>query len=230
MLLRHWFRPIVRAAADLDFVATFPFSVEEAGRRFLPVLTQQTDFDRIFFDSERTRLEGIWLETGSPGVRVFATGAADEAEVDFNVDITFGPIPRPAPVFGSIQTASGIAAQLWMCRPEAIVGQKIQALSHLGMSSWRPKDLNDLRLLLTRVPMNSSDLRDAITAYLADLGDSGNDARAIFGTSSWWSMKLSSARWLDYVRSSPGQDVPRDLLGVVTEIRSVLFPILEGLS
>ncbi len=59
-----------------------------------------------------------------------------------------------------------------MCRPESIVGQKVQALWHLGMLGWRPKDLNDLRLLLARVAMDDAELRRAITAYLADMGGS----------------------------------------------------------
>ena len=100
---------------------------------------------------------------------------------------------------------------MWMCRPEAVVGQKMQALWHLGMLGWRPKDLNDLRLLLARVPMDAAELREAIAASFADMGGTGDDARALFGPSSWWGMKLSSARWLDFVKSSRGRDVPRDL-------------------
>jgi uncharacterized protein (TIGR02996 family) len=204
MLMRHWFRPLPRPAEDLDLVATFPFDVEEAARRFLPVLADDAVADGVAFDVERTRFEGIWLSTGSPGVRVFASGTVGEAEADFNVDITFGPPPRPAPVFGEIPTASGEPARVWVCRPEAVVGHKVQALWHRGMLGWRPKDLIDLRLLLACVPMDAAELRGAIAAYLADVGGTGDDARAIFGQEAWWSMKLSSARWLDFVKSSRG--------------------------
>ncbi len=227
--MRHWFRPILRPAGDLDLVATFPFAIEEAARRFLPVFADGAVADGVTFDAERVRVEAIFLETGSPGVRAFASGAAGEAEADFHVDITFGPPPRPAPVFGEIPMASGAVARMWVCRPETVVGQKMQALRHLGMLGWRQKDLNDLRLLLTRVPMDNADLRDAIAAYLADLGGAGADARAVFGPSSWWGMKRSSARWLDFVKSSRGQGVPRDLSDVIAEIAGRLAPILEGL-
>jgi hypothetical protein len=229
MLLRYWFRPIPRPAEDLDLVATFPFAVEEAARRILPVLADGAVADGVSFDPERIRVEAIMLETGSPGVRAFASGVVGGAEADFHVDLTFGPLPRPAPVFGAIPTASGAVARVWMCRPEAIVGQKVQALRHLGMLSWRPKDLNDLRLLLARVPVDDAGLRQAIAAYMADLGATGGDARAIFGPSSWWGMKRSSARWLDFVKSSPGQDVPRDLGDVIVEVAGRLAPVLEGL-
>jgi hypothetical protein len=228
MLLRHWFRPVPRPAEDLDLVATFPFDVEAAAARFLPVFADGCS-DGVAFDAERVRVESIFLDTGSPGVRVFASGTVGTAEADFHVDITFGPPPRPAPVFGSLPTACAEAARVWMCRPEAVAGQKVQALWHLGMLSWRPKDLNDLRLLLARVPMQVEDLRASITAYLADLGGS-ESARSVFGPESWWGMKLSSARWLDFAKSAGGQGVPRDLSAVVAEVAGRLAPILEGLS
>jgi hypothetical protein len=228
MLLRHWFRPVPRPAEDLDLVATFPFDAGEAARRFLPVLADGAD-DGAAFDTERVRTAGIWLDTGSPGVRVFAAGEAGGTEVDFHVDITFGPPPRPAPVLDAIPTAGGGVARVWVCRPEAVVGQKVQALQHLGMLGWRPKDLNDLRLLLARVPVDAADLRGAVAAYLADLGRTGDDARALFGPGSWWGMKRSAARWLDFVTESRGRDVPRDLPGVVAGIAARLTPALEGL-
>jgi hypothetical protein len=193
------------------------------------VLADGAVADGVGFDTERTRFEVIFLDTGSPGVRAFASGTVGGAEADFHVDITFGPPPRPAPAVVTISAACGEAARLWACRPEAIAGQKVQALWHLKTLCWRPKDLNDLRLLLARVPMQPAELRGAIAAYLADLGGTLDDARALFGPESWWGMKLSSARWLDFVKSSRGQDVPRDLAAVVAEVAGRLAPVLEGL-
>ncbi len=228
MLLRHWFRPTPRPAGDLDLVATLPFEIAEASRRFLPVFAVAAD-DGVTFDPDGLHVEGIWLDTGNPGVRVFAAGEVEGVEEDFHVDITFGPFPRPAPVFGAIPTACGETARVWVCRPEAVVGQKVQALRHLGLLSWRAKDLDDLRLLLDRVPMDAALLRESIAAYLADLGATADDARALFGPASWWGMKLSSARWWDYVKASPGRAVPRDLAGVVAGVADRLAPILEEL-
>src|SRR5262249_7979574 len=150
-----------------------------------------------------------------------------EDEVEFQVDITGGPPPRPGPVFGELPTACGQPARVWMCRPESVVGQKVQALWHLGRMGWRPKDLDDLRLLLERMPMDPACLREAIAATLADMGAGGDDARALFGASSWWGMKLSAARWLDFVKSSRGHAAPRGLAAVVAEVACRLAPVLE---
>ncbi len=76
--------------------------------------------------------------------------------------------------------------------------------------------------------MDADDLRDAVAAYLADLGRPPADALALFGPDSWWGLKFSSARWLDFVGELKGQAVPSDLAGVAAAIADKLNPILEG--
>jgi hypothetical protein len=228
LLMRHWFRPVRRPAGDLDLVSTSPFGVEDAKRLFPPLFAEAAR-DGVSFDADRFRADAICLHTGIPGVRVFASGTAGGDEADFHVDVTVSPPSRPAPVLGELPTACGEPARVWMCRPESIVGQKMQALCHLGMLCWRPKDLDDLRLLLDRVPIDEGAAREAVAEAFAVLGRTGADARAVLGPGSWWSMKRSSARWLDFVRSSRRRDVPRDLAAVVAFVAGRLNPILESL-
>lgn len=225
MLLRHWFAPLLRAVEDVDLVATFPFDVSGAADKFLPVLADGTISDGVTFDPDRTRHEGIWLESCIPGVRVFATAEYEDTEVDFHTDITFGPFPRPAPVPIDLPTLHGSPARVWACRPEAVAGHKVQALWHRGSLGWRPKDLEDLRLLLARVPMDPVHLRTALFAYVADVGGTPDDVRTMFGPESWWDLKMVSARWLDFTE---GRNVPRELAQVVGEVNARLTPILEG--
>lgn len=229
LLMRHWFRPVPRVADDIDLIATFPFDVKETERRLQPILEAAAD-DGVTFDAERTRVSGIRLETDVPGVRVFATGTAGGEEIDFNVDVTFGPPPRPPAVLTDLPTASGLVARVWACRPEAVVGQKVQALCYRGALAWRPKDLDDLRLLLARVPLNATDLRAVIPAYVADIGLTTTDARVQFGPESWWELKMSAARWQDFVRETRVRSVPSNLVAVVADVAARLAPIWEDAS
>jgi hypothetical protein len=226
MLLRHWFRPTPRPTFDLDLVAPSPLTVE-AARRYLPLFAEDVG-DGVAFDPDWLHVEGIWQPTVNPGVRVHAHGFVGDGEADIQIDITGGPPPRPAAVFGELPTACGRPARVWMCRPEAVAGQKLQALWHLGMHLWRPKDLDDLRLMLDRVPMAPGSIREAIAALFADLGGTGDDARGLFADSSWWGMKYASARWLDYV-ASRGGGAPVSLVAVVAAVSGRLAPVLEGL-
>lgn len=229
MLMRLWFRPYLRLAADLDLVSTFPFSVEETARRFVPLLADRGVDDGVTFDTERFRVEGIWLNTNFPGVRLFVCGEIEGVEDDVSVDVTFGEPLVPPPRLGDYPMRGGaLTARLWMCRPETIVGRKLHALMHMGTQHWRPKDLNDLRLLLGHVPMNRADLPEAIAASFTSRGNTTADARAIFNRE-WWSLKMSAARWRDFVKQSRGQEVPENLARVVAEVAARLAPILERL-
>src|SRR6516162_794028 len=97
MLMRLWFRPLGRPAADLDLVSTFPFGVEETAQRFAALLADRGVDDGVTFDTERFRIEGIWLNTDFPGVRMFASGEVEGVEDELSVDVTFGEplVPRP---------------------------------------------------------------------------------------------------------------------------------------
>jgi hypothetical protein len=230
MLMRHWFRPLARPAADLDLVSTGKFDVVETARRFAPLLADRGVDDGVRFDTERFRADGIWLNTDFPGVRIFAAGEVDGVEDAFSVDVTFGEPLVPAPEPGNYPApSSGLTARLWMCRPETITGRKLHALRHMGMLHWRPKDLNDLRLLLGRVPMSRADLPAAIVASFTSRGDTTAAARALFNGNAWWTMKTSAARWHDFVRQSRGQEVPGSLAQVVSEVAGHLRSILESL-
>src|SRR5262249_55422862 len=132
------------------------------------------------------------------------------------------------PRFLDYPTARG-TARLWMCRPETITGRKLHALRHLGQRHWRPKDLNDLRILLAQVPMDEAELPGAIAASFSRRGDTPDQARAVFGPRSWWGLRSSSARWRDFVSASGDRGVPGELSAVVAEVSERLAPILEKL-
>jgi hypothetical protein len=230
MLMRHWFRPLARSANDLDLVATFAFDVEETARRFVPLLADRGVDDGVVFDADRYRVDGIWLNTDFPGVRMFGCGEVDGVEDEFSVDITFGEPLIPEPVLANYPMQhSALNASLRMCRPETIVGRKLHALMHMGVLHWRAKDLNDIRLLLGRVPMDAAELPAAIAASFTSRGNAAADARAVFAHEAWWIMKRSAARWHDFVEASRGMEVPDSLADVVAEVAGRLEPILENL-
>jgi hypothetical protein len=227
MLMRHWFRPWDRPAADLDLVSTGDFSVDETAQRFRPLLADRSVDDGVIFDARRFRVEGIWLNTKFPGVRLYATGEVDGVADECSVDVTFGEPLVPQPELREYPLECGESVRLWMCRPETITGRKLHALMHMGMLHWRPKDLNDLRLLLTLVPMNFAELPMAIGASFTSRGNTLAEARSIFSAASWWTLKMSAARWRDFVEESVAGSVPENLAGVVADVAARLQPILE---
>lgn len=229
MLLRFWFRPLVRPASDLDLVCTSKFDLETAARRLVPLLSNRSVGDGVVLDAKRFRVQGIWLDTPFPGVRLCASATVAGVPDQFTVDVTFGEPLIPRPTWGEYPLPGRQPATIRMCRPETIVGRKLHALWHMGIRHWRPKDLNDVRLLLERMPMSADDLSQSIAASFTSRGDSATEARTIFGSDSWWHWKTSSARWHDFVTKS-GTAAPVGLESVVAEVERRLVPVLELLS
>jgi hypothetical protein len=227
LLLRAWFRPLPRGVEDVDVVALAPEDLPAIADYSQAVLGTSCA-DGVQYDLERIRAEQIWLETGNPGVRVFATGQYERTEVDFHIDVTIGPVPRPPPVLTALPTLCGTPAVVWGCRPEAVAGHKMQALWHRGHSGWRPKDLYDLYLLLDRVPFDPTDLRLALIAYLADAGATPADGQALFAVDSWWHRKMSAGRWRDFARNQPTPQVPLRLSAVVQTLAQRLDAVWDA--
>lgn len=229
MLLRLWFRPLLRSVGDLDLVARYPFDVEETGRRFLSLLEDRSVDDGVVFHEDRARAEGIWLNSNFPAVRIYASGEVEGIEGDLAVDVTFGEPLLPEPYVGDYpMQGCELTARLWMCRPETILGRKLHALIHMGRRHWRPKDLNDIRLLLRLVPLDNAAIPEAIVTSFTSREDPPELARSVFRLD-WWTRKMSAARWEDFARRSRSLEVPGDLTQVVEEIGSHLNPILEQL-
>lgn len=166
-------------------------------------------------------------------MRLFACGSVDGSEDDFTIDVTFGEPLVPPPELHEYPLECGHSAALWMCRPETIVGRKLHALTQMGPLHWRPKDLNDLRLLLGQVPLDFTALASAIACSFTSRGNQPAEARALFGNSSWWTMKMSTARWRDFVEESAEiaeeRIVPENLAAVVAEVAALLQPVWEQL-
>ncbi len=224
MLLRSWFRPGERRASDIDLVCNDPFDLSTITNLLLPILNGSGG--DVVLDSERFRFQPIWPHTNFPGVRMMLRGTVAGARYATHIDVTFGESLIPQPVESNITLGDGRAVRMHACRPEAILARKLHVLAHLGMHSWRPKDLNDIHLILQHRRVVDDDLLDAVLYSYSSRGDRAATAADLFSPGSWWSTRVASARWHDYVSR---QHAPRDLDSVVADVRGRLQPVLARL-
>ncbi|MFO0845427.1 MAG: hypothetical protein U0797_24090 [Gemmataceae bacterium] len=226
VLLRHWLRPDRRVALDLDLVAS-PLTVADA-RRYLPLFAVTEIDDGV--TCRRLAPCRRHLAAHRPPRRAHLRPRRLRRRRGRGQDRHHRRPTAARPRCSASLPDGARPARLSGCRPEAVAGQKLQPLWHLGMHLWRPKDLDDLRLLLGRVPMGPALGGEAVTARPCSPTSAapGADARSLFAASSWWGMKYTSARWLDYV-AARGRSSPRSLQAVVAEVAERLAPLLEGL-
>jgi hypothetical protein len=223
MRVRQCFPSLDRPALDLDLACSLPFELEPMRTILQAVLVEPVQ-DGVRFDPERFRLTPIWEETQAPGLRLRALGRVDGEPAELRVDVTFGLVLHPEAERSRFVAERG-AAELWMCRPESIIGRKLAVTAGLGPQYWRPKDLSDLRML-GRLSLQPRVLGEALEASLEGCTESWQDVQEAL-RSSWWGEPRAAARWQRFLRDSGGA-APLELASVIAEVRSYLSPILES--
>ncbi|MEM1069664.1 MAG: nucleotidyl transferase AbiEii/AbiGii toxin family protein [Planctomycetota bacterium] len=229
MLMRLWFRPYDRPASDIDLVSTSVFDIAAAEKQLTEALFTDAFDDGLAFNHHRYRVQGIWLNTEFPGVRMIAFGMTNGVEHPMSIDVTYGESLVPAPRIDEYPLANGRNVRFKMCRPEAILARKLHALYAMGMRHWRPKDLNDVRLLLISKPVSLEDMLDGLVYSFRSRGDHEKGIDQLFAPDSWWTTKAASARWRDFVARSNGT-VPRELSDAIHIVSKRLSPVLERLA
>lgn len=227
MLVRQWFPDADRPALDVDLLCRLPFDLDDVRARITRALGA-TVGDGVRFVPNKVRFRPIWVDTPAPGLRVFALAHVDGHPVDLRADVTFGLDPWPEPVRGRFVSERG-EATLWMCRPESLIGRKLQVTANLGARHWRPKDVADLSWMLARFDLDHRVLGEAIEASLVGCAETLDDVRAAFAPGAWLDAPLAESRWHQQLGEAGRFDagaLPDDLSAVVSQVRARLAPML----
>lgn len=225
MLVRQWFPDARRPALDLDLVCRLPFREGDLRERVMAVLAERGVADGVAFRPDRVRFRTLWAGTPAPGLRLTALGTVDGEAAELRVDVTCGLDPQPGPERGLFRAERGSVA-VWTSRPEAIAARKLQVIAGLGRERWRPKDLNDVRMLLGRFSLAPRALGESLEAALEGCDGSIAELREAFGRAAWWRGPLAAGRWLRFLHEADGIDAPEDLAAAVAEVRARLAPVL----
>lgn len=208
-LTRAWIDPLPRPTQDLDYVGDFAFDIADTAARFRRALERPLD-DDIVIDHDFA-VRGIWLDTAFPGVHLDLAIGIGRADQRLGVDIGFGdPLVPPAIVWNGARAV----------RPETQLAWKLHGLVEMA-DQWRPKDLADAWLIVTRVDLDEALLPAAITAAFESRGFAVAQAIGMLDDDRW-ATKSARVRWA----SQRGLV----LADVITELREMLEPALTALE
>lgn len=176
-----------RPAMDVDYVVPGPFDPEALERLARAITERPDDGTTIVVE----RCEIIFGETPFPGLRVFATGESAEGSASFQVDFAHGdPLPA-APREVAIAGVGGVQA----CTAEALFGWKLHGLVEFGRGTWRAKDLFDLWLLRTRVPLDREALLAAVRLAFSSRSAELSALSDFRSRESWGESRSGRRRW-----------------------------------
>lgn len=225
MFVRHVRPDLPRRAHDVDLVCRLPYEPYVIRQVLSEVLDDRDVDDGVGFDAVNIELVGVWRGPSTPALTLRATGAVGPQLGHLSVDLLFGlplwPEPEPIP-----WETSSPGDRIWMCRPETVIGRKVQVVTELGRQGWRPKDLADLDHLLA-LDLDPHVLRDAIEAAFETGRGTLGHAREAFGSTAWWGGALALRRW-QHLAPRAGYAPSRDPLAIAHAVRSRLAPILGG--
>ncbi|MUH01138.1 nucleotidyl transferase AbiEii/AbiGii toxin family protein [Scytonema sp. UIC 10036] len=230
MLTRLWVPPGYRIAVDVDFVGLYPFGIESTEQRFRELLATDGFTDGVVFHLESLESQGIWMEDPFPGVRLRLDASVLDYRQRLQIDVGFNDPLVPEQQW--IQYPTLVPAEpvkLQAARPELMAGWKLHGLIELGAKRWRGKDLYDLMLLATLVPLDKALLPEAIRVAFSSHNANLEEVQIILTNPHWWNTGKNRRNWRYYCRQVPTQIMPEDFLNVVTTVISYWGPIINNL-
>lgn len=204
--------PGARPAMDVDYVVPGAFDPAACERLARAIVACPDAGTRMFVD----RCEVIFGETEFPGLRAFVEGESALGAAAFQVDLGFGdPLPQPARAV-LIPGAGEVLA----CTAETLFGWKVHGLVEYGRGKWRAKDLFDLWLLCTRVPLDEGALRAAVHLAFESRRLDLSALDDLRTRPTWGESRSGRKKWKSFVNrhpDAPGFTEARELVKVTIE-------------
>ncbi|WP_242051557.1 nucleotidyl transferase AbiEii/AbiGii toxin family protein [Nostoc sp. FACHB-280] len=230
MLTRLWVPPGHRIAVDVDFLGLYPFDIEATTQHFRELLATEGFSDGVVFHLESLESHGIWLEDPCPGVRLQLDASVLNYRQKLQIDVGFNdPLIPPAQWIEYPTLVKAEPIKILAAKPELMAAWKLHGLIEQGAKRWRGKDLYDLMLLATLVPLDKTLLPEAIKVAFSSHHTDLQEVKIILSQPQWWDTGKNRRNWGYYCRKVPTQIMADDFMTVVTKVTDYWRPIVDEL-
>lgn len=223
LLLGAWCPGRARAARDVDYLllGAYASGPTEAIARQIAALPDPAGDGAT--ELEVASIEEIWAETAFPGLRVHlrgrvAGGAWSELRIDLGAGDPLSLPPRATLVEG--------VGDVLGCAPETLFAWKLHGLVEHGAGKWRAKDLYDLDLLGSDVPMDRAALRPAVELAFSSRSTPLAALDDFRGRASWGTSRGGVRKWRALAGQLPAGLVLGDFVEVRARVRAAAGAIL----
>lgn len=165
LLFDLWFDVPHRPTHDADFLGFGSSEIPDVEEIFREICRVEVE-DGIGFDPDSVKAAEIRKEANYAGVRVILVGLLDSARCPAQIDIGFGDavVPGPEEALYPIILSGMPEPQLRVYPRYAVVAEKLEALTSLGMLNSRMKDFFDLWVLAKHADFDGGVLSRAVAA------------------------------------------------------------------
>ena len=230
LLLTAWRAPVSRPTMDIDLAGRTNNQLDNIKDVVSAVCDLGVDPDGVEFNRDSMELSRIKEDADYEGVRVQFHATLARARIPMQLDIGFGDVITPDPTEIEYPTMLDFPAPVLRAYPkEAVVAEKLEALTTLGLLNSRIKDYYDLALLSRMYPFDGGRLADAIVATFRNRRTKV-EAEPIGLTQAYSNDPARALQWRAFVRRSRFGEESGDLTRLTDEIRPFVLPVLSKIA
>jgi len=228
LLLTAWRAPLSRPTVDIDLAGRTSNDLGHIRSLVREVCVLQTEPDGIQFDPASVEARRIKEDAVYEGVRVRFQATLAGARIPMQLDIGFGDVIVPRPTTVEYPTLLDYPPLMLAAYPrEAVVAEKLEALTVLGLLNSRLKDYFDLWLLARLYPFDGTVLVEAIRATFKHRG-TVVEALPVGLAPAFSTERAKPVQWRAFLRRSRLADEPITLVELVTAVRRFASPPLSA--
>ena len=229
MLFDLWFDIPHRPTRDVDFLGLGSSEISDIANTFREICGI-TVTDGVIFEPDSVKTLEIRNEANYPGVRVTLLAIVDGARCHIQADIGFGDAVSPGPEVATYPVILNDleAPELLVYPHYAVVAEKYEALSTLGIANSRMKDYFDLWVMARRTALDGETLKQSIRATFRHRQSSLPQEIPIGLTETFSHDDQKQTQWRAFLTKNNLETIP--LEEVVGFIAGFLIPISEAAS
>jgi hypothetical protein len=228
LLLTAWRAPLSRPTVDIDLMGRTSNELDNIRLIVTNLCKTETEADGVQFEADSVSVARIKEDADYEGVLVRFHALLAGARIPMQIDIGFGDVIVPDPITIEYPTLLDFPPPRLVAYPkEAVIAEKLQALTDLGLLNSRLKDYFDMWLLSRLYDFEGASLVEAIRATFRHRSTE-IEALPAGLTDAFAVDPARQKQWVAFLRRSRFKTAHAQLGNIVQIVREFLQPPLSA--
>lgn len=231
MLFAVWSRQTFRPTKDVDLLGYGDFSQAYLKSVFSEIIQTECEEDGLVFLSESLDVRPIREEQEYGGQRISLLALLGNARIRLQIDVGFGDAITPTPQKIQYPTFLEMPEPTILAySKETVIAEKLHALTVLGLTTSRMKDIYDLWVLSRQYEFDGNLLAQAIRATFERRKTSVPARLPLALTEEFYRDRVILARWNAFIGKTELNYVEKNLESVVRHLGIFFGELLASCS
>lgn len=231
MLFAVWSRQTFRPTKDVDLLGYGDSSQAYLKSVFSEIIQTECEKDGLVFRSDSLEVRPIREEQEYGGQRISLLALLGNARIRLQIDVGFGDAITPAPQKIQYPTFLEMPGpEILVYSKETVIAEKLHALTVLGLTTSRMKDIYDLWVLSKQYEFDGNLLAQAIRATFERRETSVSAQLPLALTEEFYRDRVILARWDAFIRKTELNFVEKNLESVVRHLGIFFGELLASCS